>query len=82
MRKNARDARNVRRNGSKYLLQSRFKPRLGKTTYTERRKAHWFLIIGKTYFFLNSKCFKSKTDILHTFIVYTIPTKVHDVVDR
>ena len=69
-------------NGSKYPLQSRFKPKVGKTTYTERRKAYWFLIIGKIYFFLKSKYFKSKTDILHTFIVYKIPTEVHEVVDR
>ena len=68
-------------NGSKYLLQSRFKPKVRKITYTERKKACWFLIISKICFFLNSKRFKSKTDILHTFIVYKIPTNVHEVVD-
>ena len=52
-------------NGSKYPLQSRFKPKVGKTTYTERRKAYWFLIIGKIYVFLKSKCFKRKTTYVH-----------------
>ena len=37
-------------NGSKYLLQSRFKPKVRKITYTERRKACWFLIISKNFF--------------------------------
>ena len=47
-------------NGSKYLLQSRFKPKVGKTTYAERKNEDWLLIIGKIYFFLKSKCYKSK----------------------
>ena len=45
----------------KYLLQSRFKPKVVKTTYTERKNADWVLIIGKMhFFFLKSKCNKSK----------------------
>ena len=31
----------------KYLLHSRFKPKVVKITYTERKKADWLLIIGK-----------------------------------
>ena len=32
--------------------------------------------------FLKSKCYESKNDILHTFIVYKIPAKEHEVVDH
>ena len=47
----------------KYILQSRFKPKVVKTTYTEREDADWVLIIGKMlFFFLKSKCNKSKLD--------------------
>ena len=35
----------------KYILQSRFKPKVVKTTYTEREDADWVLIIGKMLFF-------------------------------
>ena len=35
----------------KYLLHSRFKPKVVKITYTERKKADWLLIIGKMDFF-------------------------------
>ena len=31
--------------GSKQLLQSRTKPKLGKTSYASRRKAEWLLIM-------------------------------------
>ena len=55
---------------------------MGKTTYIEGKKSGCFLIIGKIEFFVKSKCYKSKTDILHTFIVYKIPAKEHQVVDR
>ena len=34
------------------------------------------------YCFLKSKCYESKNDILHTFIVYKIPAKEHEVVDH
>ena len=34
----------------KYLLQSRVKPKVVKTTYTERKNADWLLIIGKMHF--------------------------------
>ena len=34
----------------KYLLQSRFKTKVVKTTYTERKKADWLLIIRKMHF--------------------------------
>ena len=36
---------------SKYLLQSRFKPKVVKTTYTQRENEDWLLIIGKFIFF-------------------------------
>ena len=55
---------------------------MGKTTYIEGKKSGCFLIIGKIEFFVKSKCYKSKTDILHTFIVYKIPAKEHEVVHR
>ena len=42
---------NVNKNTIKYLLQSRFKPKVVKTTYTERKNADWLLIIGKMLFF-------------------------------
>ena len=35
----------------KYLLQSRFKPKVVKTTYTERENADWVLTIGKMHYF-------------------------------
>ena len=38
------------RKGSKYLLPRRFKPKIGKNTYTKRRKPDWILIIGKFVF--------------------------------
>ena len=38
------------RRGSKYLLPRRFKQKIGKSTYTKRRKPDWFLIIGKFVF--------------------------------
>ena len=38
------------RKGSKYLLPRRFKPKIGKSTYTKRRKPDWLLIIGKFVF--------------------------------
>ena len=41
----------LQKQGSKYLLQSRFKPKVVKTTYTKRKKEDWLLIIGKIYFF-------------------------------
>ena len=41
---------NVNKNTIKYLLQSRFKPKVVKTTYTERKNADWLLIIGKMHF--------------------------------
>ena len=39
---------------------------IGKITYIERKKLDCFLIIGKIYFFVKSKCYKSKTNILGT----------------
>ena len=50
----------LQKQGSKYLLQSRFKPKVVKTTYTEKKNEDWLLVIGKIYFFLKSKCYKSK----------------------
>ena len=38
----------------KYLLQSRFKPKVVKTTYTERKNADWILIIDKMLFFFSN----------------------------
>ena len=38
------------RKGSKYLLPIRFNPKIGKSTYTKRRKPDWLLIIGKLVF--------------------------------
>ena len=38
----------------KYLLQSRFKPKVVKTTYTERKNADWILIIDKMIFFFSN----------------------------
>ena len=38
----------------KYLLQSRFKPKVVKTTYTERKNADWLLIIDKMIFFFSN----------------------------
>ena len=52
-----------------------------KTTYTERRKSDWFLIIAKICIFLNSKRYKSKTDMLHLLNEYDIPTNEHQVVE-
>ena len=46
--------------GSKYLLLLRFKPRVKKTSYTERKNTHWLLLIGTIYFFGKSKFWKSK----------------------
>ena len=50
----------TKKKGSKYLLQSRFTPKIVKSTYTERKNVDWRLIIDKMYFFLKSKCYKSK----------------------
>ena len=52
-----------------------------KTTYTERRKADWFLIIAKIYIFLKSNYYKSKTDTLYQLNVYKNPAKEYQVVD-
>ena len=52
-----------------------------KTTYTERRKADWFLIIAKIYIFLKSNYYKSKTDTLYLLNVYKTPAKEYQVVD-
>ena len=38
------------RKGSKFILPRRFKPNIGKSTYTKRRKPDWLLIIGKLVF--------------------------------
>ena len=48
----------------KYLLQSRFKPKVVKTTYTEKKKkADWALNTRQNvFFFLKSKCNKSELD--------------------
>ena len=69
-------------NGSKYLLQGIFSPKLGKSTYTQKRKGEWFLIIDIFLFFVKSKCYKSKTDKLYVLNGYIIPAKEHQVVDR
>ena len=52
-----------------------------KTTYTEKKKADWFLIIAKINIFLKSKYYKSKTDTFHPLNIYDIPTKEHQAVD-
>ena len=51
---------------SKHLLPRRFRPKIGKSTYIEGKKFDCLLIVGKTYFFVKSKCYKSKTNILGT----------------
>ena len=38
------------RKESKYLLPKRFKPKIGKSTYTKRKKTDWLLIIGNFFF--------------------------------
>ena len=35
----------------KHILQSRFTPKVLKTTYTGREDADWVLLIGKMHFF-------------------------------
>ena len=52
-----------------------------KITYTERRKADWFLIRAKIYIFLKSNYYKSKTDTLYLLNVYKTPAKEYQVVD-
>ena len=52
-----------------------------KSTYTERRKADWFLIIAKICIFLKLKCYKIKTDTLHPLNEYDFSAKEHQVVD-
>ena len=71
----------LKRIGSKCLLPRRFKPKIGKSTYTEEKKFDCFLILGKIYFFVKSKCYKSNTTILHTLIVYKISAREHQVSD-
>ena len=44
----------------KISTSEQIKPKVVKTTYTERKNEDWLLIIGKIYFFLKSKCYKSK----------------------
>ena len=34
---------------------TRFKPKVGKPTYTQTKKSDWFLVIGNIYFFPKSK---------------------------
>ena len=70
------------RKGSIYLLPRRFKPKIGKSTYIEGKKFDCLLIIGKIYFFVKSKCYKSKTNILGTLNVYKISANEHQVSDR
>ena len=67
---------------SKHLLPRRFKPNMGKSTYIKGNKIHCLLIVCKTYFFVKSKCYKSKTDILGTLNVYKISANEHQVSDR
>ena len=55
---------------SKHLLPRRFKPKIGKSTYIEEK------------FFVKSRCYKSKTNILGTLNVYKISEKEHQVSDR
>ena len=38
------------RKGTKYLLPRRFKSKIGKSTYTKKRKPDWLLIIDKFVF--------------------------------
>ena len=78
MRKNA--PKNLPRKSSKISTSGIFSPKLGKSTYTEKRKANWFLIINKINFFAKSKCYNSKTDKLHTLNGYKIGAKEHQVV--
>ena len=73
---------NLRRKRIKYLLQTRFRPKVGKTTYIGREKSDHFLIIDKIYFFLKPKCYKSKIDTLHTLNLYKIPAQEHQLSDH
>ena len=70
------------RKGSECLLPRRFKPKIGKSTYTEGEIFECFLILGKIYFFVKSKCYKSNTTILHRLNVYKISAREHQVSDR
>ena len=65
----------------KYLLPRRFKPKIGKSKKKKKKKFDCLLIIGKIYFFVKSKCYKSKTAILGTLNVYKISAKEHQVSD-
>ena len=49
MRKNA--PKNLTRKWIKISASGIFSPKLGKSTYTEKRKADWFLIINNICFF-------------------------------
>ena len=52
-------AKQVYEKGSKYLIRSRFKPKIEKNTYIKREKTDWPFIIAKSYlFFIKSKCYK------------------------
>ena len=63
-------------------LSQRLLALIGKITYIEGKKLDCFLIIGKIYFFVKSKCYKSKTNILGTLNVYKISANEHQVSDR
>ena len=60
---------------SKHLLPRRFKPKIGKSTYIEGKRFDCLLIISKIYFFVKTKCYKSKTNILGTLNVYKTSAK-------
>ena len=72
---------NLTRKSIKIFTLEQIQPKGRKTTYTERRKADWFLIIPKIYIFLKSKCNKSKTDTLYQLNASKNPAKKYQVVD-
>ena len=78
MRKDA--PKNLTRKWIKISTSGIFSPKVGKSSYIEKRKADVFLIINKIYFFAKSKCYNSKTDNLHTLNGYKIGAKEHQVV--
>ena len=80
MRNNA--PRNLRKKWIKISTSECIHPKGWKNVLHLKKECRLVFKISKMYCFLKSKCYKSKNDILHTFIVYKIPAKEHEVVDR
>ena len=60
-------SRILQEKGSNNLLNIIFTQKLGKATYTERKKAEHFLIISKKKFFLVSKFYEKNSP---TFVLF------------